>query len=108
MHPYYSWLLSLCCKAKIYSGLFNKDDRNKCSDCGNEIVDMDKGSYDTRTECYVFLHTSQETNKHYVIADTYEEAEHKFHNGEAESTKYVNYSTDTVDWEFLEKELIEL
>tara|TARA_B100000959_G_C14484305_1_gene420523 strand:+ start:224 stop:550 length:327 start_codon:yes stop_codon:yes gene_type:complete len=108
MSQFYRWLLSLCCKAKIYNGLANEDDRNRCSDCGNVIVDMDKGSYDTRSKCYVFLHTYTTTDKHYVVADSKKEATAKFHIGDVEKIKYVDGTTDTVDWEFVEEEFVEL
>jgi len=49
MSQFYCWLLSICCDAKIHNGLFNEDKRNECSGCG-EIVDMDKGTYDTKPE----------------------------------------------------------
>ena len=49
MNHFYSWLLSRCCDAKIHNGLCNEDKRHECSGCG-EIVDMDKGTYDTKPE----------------------------------------------------------
>lgn len=48
MSHFYCWLLSICCDAKIHNGLCNEDRRLECDDCGNKIVSLDKGSYDTR------------------------------------------------------------
>jgi hypothetical protein len=48
MSQFYIWLLSKCCDSKIHNGLADVDRFNECNGCGNEIVDMCKGSYDSR------------------------------------------------------------